>query len=514
MRRDERGQAMVIGVIALLVLCVTVMTSVSIGHGVYSKIKLQDAADAQAYSLAVKEARAYNFLAYTNRAMIVHYSAMLTVMSYVSHAVYLDKTIRVAASYLKAIPVIGGIFAAVETAIKTWKTVVETVSRGLVPILTALNVALWLAQEAMLVGTVLDLITFNETEVIAGTDKNAMTGYAMDFDYTSTSGWEALAANVTTNFSNAKNFLHAIDDGPHSSESTIDWSDPTGLGKRSKLMKKDNALSDPDMAKYRLLMGNLANAVRREWTAKGKGPILIGRDWDFHLCVVVGELRINKTADSQIKSFSENFENNRKDQLYASDDISIDVRIPCFNFLSGWDTVFELRFRAAADARDGYHQEYGRRKTDNHHPWLGITPFLTSDTSFMKPWQYHFSYPCSLVILTKDMIAKQQIFNMQTEYMKGSGTYDENGVLDLTWDMVGGDSPSAQNFREKTGGMMALAVGRAIYHRPGDWKEEPNFFNPVWTARLAPAVTHWEEESMKVMISEWGKVEAVFGLNY
>jgi Flp pilus assembly protein TadG len=512
LRRDERGQAMVIGVVALLVLTITVMTSVSIGHGVYEKIKLQDAADAQAYSLAVKQARAYNFVAYTNRAMIVHYSAMLTVMSYVSHAVYLDRTVGTAASFIKYIPGIGSVFAAVEKAISTWKDAVETVSRALIPVLTALNVALWIAQEAMLTGTILDLITFTETEVIAGTDKKAHTGYAMDYDFTSAASWDALFANATTNHSNAKNFLHAMDDGPHASEE-IDWTDPTGLRARSKLLK-ENSLSDPNMAKYRLLMGNMANAVRREWTAVGKGPILIGRRWNFSLCVVIGELRINKVANSQIKSFDEDFEGNRKDQLFASDDMRIQVRAPCFNIFSGWSTVFSLRFRAAADRQGGFHQEVGGGKSDDHHPWMGITPFVASDTSFIKPWQYHFSYPCNLVILTKDMITGRQVFNMETRYMEGKGTFEANGVLDLTWDEVGGDSPSAKNFREKTGGMMALAVGRAIYHRPGNWQEQPNFFNPLWTARLAPVITHWEEKSMKVMISEWGKVEDAIGIHY
>jgi hypothetical protein len=435
---------------------------------------------------------------------------MLTVMSYVSHAVYLDKTIRVAASYLKVIPVIGAIFAAVEQAIRIWKQAVETVSQVLIPVLTALNIALWLAQEAMLLGTVLDMITFSATEVIANTDKNAQAGYAMDFDYTSAAGWEALAANVTTNFSNAKNMLHVLDDGPHSSESTIDWSDPTGLRKRSKLIR-DNNLSDPDMAKYRLLMGNLANGVRREWTAVGKGPFLIGRRWNLNLCLAAFQIRINKTADSQIKSFDEDFENNRKDQLYAGDDIRIQARPLCF--FGRWRTVFRLNFRAAADAQGGFHQEYGSNKTDDHHPWYGITPFLHSDTSFIKPWQYHFSYPCSLVVLTKDMMTNKQVFNLQTEYMKGSGTYTDNGVLDLTWDKVGGTGMEATYFREKTGGMMALAVGRAVYHKPGNWKEEPNFFNPVWNARLAPAATHWEQETMKIMITEWESIEARFGRN-
>ncbi|NRD63127.1 pilus assembly protein [Corallococcus exiguus] len=536
LRRDERGQAMVLGVVVMLVLAVTVMVSVNIGQGVYEKIKLQDAADAQAYSLAVKEARAYNFLAYTNRAMIVHYSAMLTVMSYVSHAVYLDRTIGVAAKYLQYIPGIGAVFAAVSTAIKTWKVTVETISRLLIPVLTALNIALWLAQEAMLTGTLFDLYTSKgHGNVIETTDPKAVVTKDMDSgdSFTKTATVSALFRNSTDiNYSNAKNFLHVLDDGPFSSSPTMGV-DPTGMLTRGKLVT-GNKLSDPNMAKYRLLMGNLANGVRRRWTAEGEGPILIGRRWEFRLCVVIGELRIRKTADSQIKSFDENFENNRKDQLFASDDIRIEVRPTCFIF--GWSDVFRLRFRAAADNRGGFHQEYGSNKTDDHHPWMGITPFVTSDTSFVTPRQNHFGYPCNLIVLGKDMGADRtgnkpvyELENLsQNAFMEGSGSgeYDklkensEEGIresyLDMTWRYVGGKKDTyAADFRERTGGMMAMAVGRAIYHRPNAWKEEPNFFNPLWTARLAPINTHWDEDHLKWMVPAWEDSEWLLnGINY
>ncbi|HZI14012.1 MAG TPA: pilus assembly protein [Myxococcus sp.] len=527
LRRDERGQAMVIGAVSMLVVAVTVMASVSIGHGVYEKIKLQDAADAQAYSIAVKEARAYNFLAYTNRAMIIHYSAMLTVMSYVSHAVYLDQTVANIASILQAIPGIGAVFTAIKNAIEAWKTAVETVSQVLIPALTLLNVALWAAQESMLVGTLADLVTASNTDAVKKTDPKAKIGVATSGG-TDLMGLAALARTTTTNYSNLKNFLHAIDDGPTSSGS-VDPSDPTGSFRRARLLNANN-LSDPNMAKYRLLMGNLANAVRRRWTAVGEGPFLIGRRWNFNLCLVLGQVRIEKTADSQIKNFDENFENNRKDQLFASDDIRVRVRPTCFLFR--WNDVFRLRFRAAADYQRGFHQEFGQNKTDNHHYWQGITPFLTSDTSFNRPWEYHFSYPCNVVVLSKDMGADGsstqpppgsvpfQMANLRdgSGFMtsSGSGRFDDageavrDGYLDMTWKYVGGrrmqngnPDEDAAYFRRSTGGMMAMAVGRAIYHRPGDWKEEPNFFNPLWTARLAPVTTHWEGNFMSAMIREW-----------
>jgi hypothetical protein len=34
-------------------------------------------------------------------------------------------------------------------------------------------------------------------------------------------------------------------------------------------------------------------------------------------------------------------------------------------------------------------------------------------------------------------------------------------------------------------GLNVISRGQAYYHRPGDWAEQPNFFNPYWRPRLA-----------------------------
>jgi Flp pilus assembly protein TadG len=515
LRRDERGQAIVIGAVAMLILAVMVMTSVTIGHGVYSKIKLQDAADAQSYSIAVKEARAYNFLAYTNRAMVVHYSAMLTVMSYVSHALYLQKTVGTAARYLKYIPAIGAIFAAVEAAINAWMNVVDTISRVVIPILTYINIGLWVAQEAMLFATVLDIMTTDDSLPLKGTDPKAKHGFVMKQG--SLSAILATKNNIDMNQGNAKNFLHVLEDGPFSADSQFaPLPDPTGMGRRARLLKSSNTLKDPNMAKYRLLMGNIANSVRKDWTARGTGPFLIGRRWSLDVCFGVG-IKIDKVADSQIKNFAASGSENRRDQLFASDDINMEVLAPCFGPVRKTVFRFEYRIRVAADEEDGFHQAMlrtGRRprsygaKSDKHHPWQGITPFALADPSYWSPWNYHFGYPCNVVFITKDMIGSREVFELKTRFMagKGSGNIEKDGELDMTWDKAGGAS-----FAERTGGMLAMSVGRAIYHRPGDWKEEPNFFNPLWTARLAPVNTHWKGESMAEQVPEWGPLEKTFG---
>lgn len=68
----EDGQVIVFTALAGLALALMVATIFNIGVVIGEKMKVQDAADAAAYSQAVWEARVLNFIAYTNRAIISH----------------------------------------------------------------------------------------------------------------------------------------------------------------------------------------------------------------------------------------------------------------------------------------------------------------------------------------------------------------------------------------------------------------------------------------------------------
>lgn len=501
-RKDERGQTLVVGAISFFVVAIMILSTVAIGKGVYEKMKLQDAADAQAYTTAVKEARAYNFFAYVNRGQVVHYCAMLTFLSYLSHAYYLKNTIGRAASVLKAVPYIGVIFAIVERIIDAWMQIVDVLVQVLTPILSALNVALWLAQEAMLFATFGDLLLVGNSPSVVGTDPKAQPGYAMN--------GVGMVGNLALNFINSRNFLKVVDD--------TDGADIFGITTRAKLFNRNN-LSDPTMFKYRELMGNVANASRREWTAVGKGPILIGRRWDLSICVGIGEINIDKTAMSEIKSFSERFDNNIKDQLFASEDINIEVCAICWKPCK---TILEYRIRVAADYRNGYHAEglsMWTAKTAKHHFWVGITPFMAASPTFSKPQQNKFDEPSNMVVLTKDMMSQRKVWELKTQHFfkdqqeAGYGYQDAAlqkggvtaGAMDMTWNYVGGNNSIGNAFRQHSKGMMVLSNARAVYHRPGVWQEQPNFFNPVWTARLAPLETNpMGDVTLALVVPEYG----------
>jgi hypothetical protein len=83
--RHARGQSLVLAVMLMLVVVVTSFLTFSIGARTRRKIQLQALADTTAYSLAVAEARAFNFYAWSNRALVAHHVSILSVHAHQSY---------------------------------------------------------------------------------------------------------------------------------------------------------------------------------------------------------------------------------------------------------------------------------------------------------------------------------------------------------------------------------------------------------------------------------------------
>lgn len=86
------GQALVPALIFLLVGCVGLYVAFNSFQMTSAKIKLQNTADAAAYSAAVLQARDYNFSAYTNRAMVANQVTAAQVVALKSWIDELDAT--------------------------------------------------------------------------------------------------------------------------------------------------------------------------------------------------------------------------------------------------------------------------------------------------------------------------------------------------------------------------------------------------------------------------------------
>lgn len=75
-KSDEKGQALIITAIVLLILCAFVATTIEIPRFVNKKIKLQNAADAASYSGAIWESRLLNAISLMNDGIVAGYSAI------------------------------------------------------------------------------------------------------------------------------------------------------------------------------------------------------------------------------------------------------------------------------------------------------------------------------------------------------------------------------------------------------------------------------------------------------
>lgn len=83
-----RGQVMVLGCVALIVLALMMATSFTLTNAVHEKIRIQSHADAQAYSLATVEARAFNVTAHYNRAIAAALVAQMSLHSWMAIATH------------------------------------------------------------------------------------------------------------------------------------------------------------------------------------------------------------------------------------------------------------------------------------------------------------------------------------------------------------------------------------------------------------------------------------------
>ncbi len=83
---NSRGQVLALSCVLLFVMAMTMMLSFNLTQGIHEKIRLQSHTDAVAYSVAAVEARAFNYLAYTNRAIAAGLVAQMGLHAWMSTA--------------------------------------------------------------------------------------------------------------------------------------------------------------------------------------------------------------------------------------------------------------------------------------------------------------------------------------------------------------------------------------------------------------------------------------------
>jgi hypothetical protein len=152
----QRGQALVFITVTSVIVLLALLATYNVGQLSYHKIKLQNTADAAAYSAAVAHARTLNFHAYMNRGVIANQVAVAQLVSLTGWARNFDNTyngefatISTTLANLSSLSAMWTVpFNALKTASNIAKSAIEPVAGVAVKAIDGLIIALGAASQA------------------------------------------------------------------------------------------------------------------------------------------------------------------------------------------------------------------------------------------------------------------------------------------------------------------------------------------------------------------------------
>ena len=145
----QAGQAMPLGIAAILVGFVGAFMLFNTGQVAVDKQRLSDASDSAAYSGMVWQARAMNFQAYTNRAMIANDVSIGQAVSLNSWSNYAAVATGNLETAFGAIPVLNVVVSVIAQVMGVVNTVITTITDVMVDIVDTVNGVISVAQEGM-----------------------------------------------------------------------------------------------------------------------------------------------------------------------------------------------------------------------------------------------------------------------------------------------------------------------------------------------------------------------------
>lgn len=131
---QEEGQALVIGALMMLLLAFGILVTLNIGRAVEEKVRLQNSADASAYSMAILEAQSFNFIAFTNRVQASHYNSIMLVHTMANFLVFIEGMLGTMVDFIWT-------FATILNALSMILMIVFGIGAALQPLVKVLNAA-------------------------------------------------------------------------------------------------------------------------------------------------------------------------------------------------------------------------------------------------------------------------------------------------------------------------------------------------------------------------------------
>jgi hypothetical protein len=205
--RRQEGQALVVAALLVLLMSLAVLTTVNLGHTIHERVRLQNTADAAAYSMAAMEARAFNFYAYANRTQVSHYVSAMMWQSLLSLIYFAEAFVTDIYGFMRTINPCGGapsgvfwtlacpilenvvpylsqIMRVIDTFMTTYKNLIRgfqellrainpdrIIGLYVVPTHRTLNSAMFFASQVVMTAT-LTQVSQTTDAVIAANDKN------------------------------------------------------------------------------------------------------------------------------------------------------------------------------------------------------------------------------------------------------------------------------------------------------------------------------------------------------
>ncbi len=529
-RRRERGQAILLAVVGLLILAIGMYTSYNLSRTVYEKIQLQNAADATAYSLATLEARTFNFIAFANRAQVANYVQMMEMQSILSNLTFMEgffgwlsdlvistgnliklayfsvgeAIVDIGKGIYAAYTAIGGIVEGLDVAVPIQITLMTTKNAALFAIaaMLATTTALQLADGGGAWMAANDPDARRTWLSYALNVLNAVT-YATAFDMSSMSmqgnGEDTLRAKrLITEIANATRYRSGqeefvVDRGAFDGMGA--WVDTIsgGLGFDGGGGDRARGALQPIIDLANTMLGNVYGTTKM-LTAESGLP----------------DLEDTKSDDADYSALA------RGDAIAAKD----------VGFAPDWNEKFasvsstpsageHCRYKKPGHHGEGSpshlgHLSQGEGIDDacdsegGAHIWQGgigggIQPFLNfaADSDGLGVERQGFNQPDVWIFLNKppEGMALGGPGDLNFRLRQGPG--DMVAELDAR---IGEDGVMGSGVFE---GINVIARAQAYYHRPGAWREPPNFFNPYWGARLAPKGTALSALSNQLGLPGW-----------
>ncbi len=475
----SRGQVMVLGAVALLVMALMLMASFSVSNAIHEKVRIQAQADAQAYSLAVLEARAFNVTSHYNRAIVATLVAQMSLHSWMAIA---TANVSQLECESRALWMIIGLETGLcvsgnahcfhkaeaefdknrtDSTLIQWKSKLQNKEQPFNDAVKALK---------------------EMADSLHGSQNDVLSRMSGQFDTN-----QGVLATLKASNASASNYLGQID-GINRGEfacalegSSIDDS-CAGSHKRDKSSASDRSR----------VMENAANAARPRFGTQGNPPSVSPRNWND----IGSEPRAQLSHGQWSISAQANKAGVGQSWDPASDaegkNVGARVAVSECRIERYEDSFGEGRYKGAifSDSNGGMHQ-YNSQFDRNHREFKGVQmedPCGESNCFVNFRADPDVAHDFGQPTVYGGVRQSLRAYHLKSDGDFQSGGFREHAGWELndegkvSVELVKGD-PAVVNYVARGEGL-AVAKAKVYFHQLGHWESPPNFFDPFWRAKL------------------------------